>query len=95
LPATVGFVGELHREPLKETTTMKYSYKTQEGVISIIPQGRAFHVVLCGEDLGEFGTAQLAADDVSGGHIDTPPRGVDFTKLGIPGDLSEWTQLDS
>jgi hypothetical protein len=69
---------------------MKYSYKTQEGVVSIIQQGSVFHAVLCGEDLGEFGTAQLAVDDISAGHVDLPPRGVNLATLGIPCNISEW-----
>ena len=69
---------------------MKYSFRTRDGVVAIIPQGNAFHVVFCGEDLGEFGTAQLAVDEVSGGHVDLPPRGVNLATLGIPCDLSEW-----
>ena len=71
---------------------MKYTYRTRDGVIAIIPQGSAFHVVFCGEDLGEFGTAQLAADDVSAGHVDLRPRGVDLAALGIPCNISEWMQ---
>jgi hypothetical protein len=69
---------------------MKYTYRTRDGVVAIIPQGSAFHVVFCGEDLGEFATAQLAADDVSAGHVDLRPRGVDLAALGIPCNISEW-----
>ena len=66
---------------------MKYTYRTGDGVGAIIRQGSGFHVVFCGEDLGEFGTAQLAADDVSAGYVDLPPRGVDLAKLGIPANI--------
>ena len=45
------------------------------------------------ENFGNYHTAEMAADDVGGGHTHTPSSGLDFDQMGVSGDLSDWTAV--
>lgn len=71
---------------------MTYSYETKVGTFFIVSKQGRFHVRFDDDDLGNYVTAQQAAEDVAGGHTFSPSCGVDTSKLGIPDNLSEWDQ---
>jgi hypothetical protein len=67
-----------------------YSFETKAGTFTIVRRAGLFHVILDGESLGSYASAQQAAEDVAGGHTFTPSSGVDTSRLGIPQEISEW-----
>lgn len=67
-----------------------WHFPTSKGIFYIVPKDGRFAVMFQNEILGSYGTPQLAADDVAGGHTFTPSCGVDTSTLGIPEDLGSW-----
>jgi hypothetical protein len=49
-----------------------------------------WHVLLGGEDLGNYHTAMAAHDDVVGGHCFSHSTCADTSQIGLPQDLAEW-----
>lgn len=43
--------------------------------------------------LGNYPTAESAAEDIAGGYAFSPPAGLDAAKLGLPYQLGEWQRL--
>ena len=40
-------------------------------------------------------TAEMALDDLVGGHTFMPSSGIDTSEVGLPDELSEWTFVRS
>lgn len=72
----------------------RFAYKTKVGtfIIEYRTSNNRWHVLLNGDALNHYITPQQAADDLAGGHIDTP-EGYDTSTLGISDDISDWTIL--
>ena len=67
-----------------------YSYRTKHGTFRIAPSGLGgWAIYFDGDNLGNYASASLAADDLAGGYCDWPSFG-DPSSLGIPEDLGEW-----
>lgn len=71
-------------------TITAYVHKTHAGpfTIELRHDGR-WHVTLHGDDLGSYQSAQVALDDLVGGHTRWPSCG-DPSVLGMSSDLNEW-----
>ena len=71
--------------------TYSYFYRTKAGRFTIeLALGR-WQVYFENENLGNYATAELALDDLVGGHTWSASCG-DTSKLGLPSQLSEWTR---
>jgi hypothetical protein len=70
-----------------------YIHKTKVGSFYIAEHEGRFHQLFQDESLGSYETAQQAVEDLAGGHVFTPPSGVDTASLGIPEDLAKWEPL--
>ena len=71
-----------------------FTYPTRQGVASIRfnPEDGTHYAFLGEENLGPYGSPQLAAGDLAGGHTWPHPACPDTSVLGIPDDLAEWTR---
>ncbi|WP_321914800.1 hypothetical protein [Paraburkholderia sp. J11-2] len=68
----------------------KYSYCTNRGTISIeLRRDGRWEIFFGRENLGSYPSARSAADDLFVGSV--PLLDVDPSRLGIPGDLADWT----
>lgn len=67
-----------------------YRYQTRRGYVYILPKHGRWQVVYDGDGLGSYHSPHAAADDVAGGHTDTPSNGVDLGSAGIPDSITEW-----
>lgn len=71
-----------------------HSYRTSEGIVSIVTDGQRFFPVFEGELFGVYDTREEAIAALRAGTTDPFPRGIDTTKLGIPADISEWEKIE-
>jgi hypothetical protein len=61
------------------------------GAVSLIPESDGRYKIMFGdENLGSYHSPEAPADDLSGGHMFSPPKGTDLGALNIPSDLGEW-----
>jgi len=73
---------------LKKRT--RYSYKTSAGTFHIkISINNRWEICFENECLGSYETAQLALDDLCGGHTFSCSAG-DTSALGLPDEISDW-----
>lgn len=70
--------------------TTIYKFESKVGPIYIKLQDGHWHVIHDDENLGSYATAQLALDDLVGGHTYWPSSGVDPSTLGISDDFEDW-----
>ena len=71
-----------------------YKFETRWGPVSLVPtRDLRYDVMFEDENFGNYHTAEMAADDVGGGHTHTPSSGLDFDQMGVSGDLSDWTAV--
>jgi hypothetical protein len=66
-----------------------YTFQTAKGRFAIVRRGDRWRALFEDEDLGGYGTPQLAAGDVAGGHTFAASCG-DTALLGIPDDIRDW-----
>lgn len=72
----------------------EWTYHTSVGMFAIIDHDGQFLARFEDEALDSYATPEQAAEDLAGGHTITPSCG-DTARLGIPDDLSEWTDTSS
>lgn len=70
-----------------------YRHKSSAGDFFIVPKNGRWHALYMGEDLGSYANAQMAIDDLAGGHTFMPSCG--DTEGMVPDDLSEWEFVPS
>lgn len=73
---------------------MNFRFDTKAGPFYIIEKNERFHIIHDSDDLGNYPTAQHAAEDLAGGHTFWPPSGIDPSELGIDEDISFWEVLN-
>jgi hypothetical protein len=66
-----------------------YTFQTSKGKFAIVPSDGGWRAWFEDEDLGWYGTPQLALGDLTGGHTFAASCG-DTAVLGIPDDIREW-----
>ena len=69
-----------------------YIFHTRVGPFKIVQNGARFDIMFEGDSLGSYATAEMAAEDLAGGHTFTPSSGIDPFELGISPDLSDWEE---
>ena len=75
----------------RQTNIYYYQFYTSVGTVSLVPEaGGRYKVMFEDEHLGSYPSPESAADDVSGGHTNSPSEGIDLGELEIPADLGEW-----
>jgi len=67
-------------------------YETQWGTFAIVPKTNRFVAMFEDEELGSYHSPQPALDDLLGGHTSSLPKGLDSSQMGLPDDLSDWTE---
>ncbi len=79
---------------MSERTIYYYKWTTRLGPISLIPEpnGR-YKVMIEDECMGSYHSPEAAAEDVAGDHLGSTPFNVDLDRLGISGDLGDWSRL--
>ena len=69
---------------------LSYSYPSQIGTVQIKKVNAYWRVLVGEEDLGAYGSPEMALDDIIGGHTFSHSSGIDTSTLDLPTDLSEW-----
>lgn len=73
---------------------IKYIYPTRYGqaAIELTRNGR-WNIVLAGEHLGSYPTAESALSDFEGGYTFSHSTCPDTAELGLPDSLLDWTPV--
>ena len=70
-----------------------YVYETPAGAFYIAEHNGQFHPVFQEQSLGNYATAQEAAERLAGGHTFSLPGGIDPSDLGVPEELENWVKI--
>lgn len=70
-----------------------FKHPTSNGPVFIVPYRERWIVLYDDENLGSYHSPEAAADDVAGGHTDSPSNGVDLGDLGISENINDWVRL--
>ena len=70
-----------------------YVYETPAGAFYIAEHDGQFHPVFQEQSLGNYATAQEAAERLAGGHTFSLPGGIDPSDLGVPEELEDWVKI--
>lgn len=70
-----------------------WSFESSAGTFYIGFDGTRYHPIFKDDSLGSFARPDQAAEDLAGGHTDSPSGVRDTAKLGISPYLSEWTYI--
>lgn len=70
---------------------LEYRYRTRAGVVRIVQrEPDNWRAMLDDDDLGGYGTPELALSDLTGGHTHLPSSRVDTSTLDLPDSLVDW-----
>ena len=67
-----------------------WEFKCRKGTFRIVPRNGRFDACYEDESLGSYHSAEMALDDLVGGHTTWPSNGLDSSTCGLPDELSEW-----
>lgn len=71
----------------------RYYHDTKAGTFYIVENEGRFHVMFKEVSLGNYPSAEAAAEDIAGGYAFSPPAGLDTARLGLSHQLEKWERL--